>query len=332
MKSRIVSLFLGLILVSMLATPVFGLSNPASKTLVEVKIFRNLAETSDMLVVFHWDWDYSDNYTGLPPASDSIMYRFYDTDGITLLQTGSPYVNPTFGSQGYGNNAGSFYFSAADNLTWDAAYKLNIQGLPAFYTSQSILYTLSTTDYTSASTQAENRAALADYILRLCDRFTDYYDVVLKGSSDSGIVLSSYGELFFKGVIPYLQTLCPELFFIQVYIPAVMTVSPYDMSLQEEYTERLTGTDLKVGFERLGAVVGIGGGVTVAFVYFIICIALCVWVSRKQWGIEAGLALSIPIGILLALLFGDAIFTLLMIASLGAAMIISYMLLFKRTG
>jgi hypothetical protein len=318
------------------AIPAYAIDPPDNKSLQSVEVFRNLAEDGDMLMVFHWNWEFSVNGTDqFPsvPASDSIMYRFYDTDGTTLLATGRPYVFSTIETNGYGNNVGSFYFNAAANRTWGEAYVLNIYGTPGFFSpAETFSYTLTTSDYTTQTTQAANRAELYNHIMLLCDRFNSLFDVELKTSSDSGVVLSSYGELFFSGAIGGLQTLCPQLFFIQVYIPEIMEVDPYDLSLQTTYTERLTGTDLENGFERLGAFMGgMSGSLAAGLWFFVVIMAVCIFTLRKGWPIELGMGASVIIGIFAAILLGDVMFTLVMIGSLVAGLGIFYLLTFKRS-
>ena len=285
-----------------------------------------------MLIAFNWNWDFSDNYSSTP-ASASIMYRLYDTDGTTLLATGTPYVFSPIDTNGYGNNIGAFYFSAADNLTWGAAYKLNIQGVPAFFSGDSTFtYTLTSSDYSLETTQEDNRNELYAYVMLLCDRFDSLYDIELKSSSDSGVVLSSYGELLFRGAIDGLQALCPQLFFIQVYIPELMPVTDYDMSLQTTYTDRLVGTDIENGFERLGSFMGgMSGSLAAGLLFFGGIMALCIFTAKKGWPVELGIGASIIIGIFAAILVGDVMFTILMIGSLVAGLGIFYLLTFKRS-
>lgn len=325
-----------LLVISMLlgvALPAFAaITPPDNRSLPSLNVYRNLAETGDTLVVFNWNWSFSGNYSDTP-ASASIMYRLYDTDGTTVLATGTPYVFSPIETNGYGNNIGSLYFSAADNLTWGQSYTLNIQGQPAFFSDNATFNnTLTTGDYTTATTQEANRNELYAYVLLLCDRFDALYDIELKTSSDSGVVLGPYGELLFDGAIDGIRLLCPQLFFIQVYIPEIMEVDPYDLSLQTTYTERLTGTDLENGFERLGAFMGgMSGSLAAGMLFFILIVALCIFVAKKGWPIELGMGGSITIGIFAAILLGDVMFTILMIGSLVAGLGIFYLLTFKRS-
>ena len=340
MRKLLAALLLALIILLLFASPVFAyLLNPSSVSVPDVKVFRNLAEVGDSLYVFEYAINIpSDNYSSTP-ASDSFLFRLYDVDGVTLKSSTQPYVYPFLGSNGYDMGVSAFYFGASDNASaWDAAVKMNIQGLP-FYYSPAVpnvtytFYTLTTDDYVTANTSEENRSLLKDYILLLCDRLTSNYaatGVILKTSSDSGIVLSNYGENYFRGAIPGIQDLCPGLFYIQVYVPGKMDVVPYDSSVSENYSARLTGTDMGEGFTRIGEALGTSQIFGAAIVFLGLCLAVCIWTIRKDWGIEPGIGVSILIGIFFALIIGDLLFTLLMIASLLAAMGIVYMFILKR--
>ena len=332
MRRLLLVLLMVIVMLSGIALPVFAIDPPDSMSLPSIHAYRNLAEDGDTLVVFNWNWDFSDNYSDTP-SSSSIMFRLYDTDGTTLLATGTPYVFSPIDTNGYGNNIGSFYFSAADNLTWNQSYILNIQGAPAFFSGNATFnYTLTTSDYSLETTQEDNRNELYAYIMLLCDRFDSLYDIEMKTSSDSGVVLSSYGELLFRGAVDGLQALCPQLFFIQVYIPEILPVDSYNMTLQTTYTDRLAGTDIENGFERLGAFMGgMSGSLAGGLLFFGGIMALCIVVARKGWPIELGIGASILIGIFAAILVGDVMFTILMIGSLVAGLGIFYLLTFKRS-
>jgi len=275
----------------------------------------------------------SDNYSSTP-ASESTIFRIYDTDNVTEKQTGGPYVNPYFGSNGYGDGVGSFYFGASDNASaWAAIVKINIAGKPAYY-DLAKNYTLDGGDYVSETTQADNRALLKAYVLLECDKLASSYSdtgITLKATSDSGIVLSPYGELYFRGAINGLQALCPELFFIQTLIPEQMAVVEYDMSLMDTYTDRLVDDDLGDGFTGIGTLLGgIGGAFVAAAMTFIGVFALCIWTTRKGWGTEIGMLGGALVTIAMAILVGDIVFIIMMILSLLATMGIVWLMLLKK--
>jgi len=306
---------------------------PDTLEVPSAKVFRNLAEDGDWCLVFQYNFT-TDNYS-TTPASDSLIFRLYNEDDV-LIDTVSPYVFPYFESNGYGNGVRSFYLSASDSPpAWEDAVSVNIYGAPAFFSpAQTFTYTLTANDYTSETSQDGNQNEFYAHILLLADRLAGVYQdtgVVLKSTSDSGVVLSTYGELYFRGAIEGIQSLCPALFFIQVYIPEKMELeSPYDTSLQDTYTGRLEGTDMEEGFENIGAFIGVSGTFAAGLIMLAMCMGLCVWCIRKQWGVEIGLVGSALIAIGAALIVGSVVFTIVMIASLVAGILIVNQWLLKR--
>ncbi len=329
-----VLLVLGAVTILWVAPVYAFITAPTSITFSSVTAFRELSTSGDIDILFHYSMPYaSDNYTSTP-ASESIMFRVIATDNLTVLQTGVPYVYPYFESNGYGEGVGSFHFTSTDNITWGDAVTLQIVKLPAYFSpSETKSYTMTSSNYVTATTQEANRLLLKDYILLECDKLAASYSatgVILKATSDSGIVLSSYGENYFRGAIPGLQALCPELFFIQLLIPEAMPTTAYDMSLQTTYTNRLVGTDMGAGFDRLGAIIGVGGAFAAAALNFVLTFALCIYVTRKGWGTEIGLLGGALMGIGLMLIVGDIVFTLVMVGSLVAAIGLVWIFMLKR--
>jgi len=320
-----------------MASPAFAyLINPSSISIPDVKVFRNLAETGDCLYVFSYDIEIpSDNYS-TTPASDSIIFRLYDTDNTTVKAVATPYVYPYFESNGYADGISSFYFGASDNASvWGSDLQIEVYGWPSFYSPTiSEKFPITSSDYVLVTTQETNRSLLKDFVLLLADRLAaDYQDtgVILKSTSDSGIVLSSYGEMYFRGAIDGLDALCPELFFIQVVVPEVMEVEPYDTSLADTLrAAHYTGGDMERGFNRIGDVIGVSGDVAVAILFFGLSLGLCIWTTRKGWGVEVGLGLSALVGTLSAVLVGSILFTILMCVSFVAVGGIVYLTLLKR--
>lgn len=318
------------------ATP---LTSPESVEVVDIRVFRHLAETDDMLYVIQYDIAIiSDNYSAMTtPASDSYLFRLVDTDGETILATTVPYVYSFFESNGYGDGVSAFYFAAADDKPdWGDAVTIELYGSPTYFNPASAAYgsrVVSSDRYTTSNTTITNRLELQNYVLLLCDRLEALYQdtaIILKTSSDSGIVLSAYGELYFRGAINGLQLLCPDLFFIQVYVPEQMTVEDYDMSLATQYGERLATDDLGKGFTRLGDIIGVSGQIAAALLVFVTTIGLCALAVRKRWDIEIGMAAGCILAIFVSLIMGDIIFTILMLGSLVSIMGIVWLLILKR--
>lgn len=331
-KRVILSSVLAVIVVLALAMPVFALDPPTSLSLQSVRAFQDLAEPGDMLIVFHYRIAYA-TYPDNVTASSSFIFRLFSPDGNTLLANSTPYTFPYFATKGYGDGVSAFYFSDIPEAGWGQGYQINMLGVPAYYDPpQTFTYTMTTADYSTATGQVDGRQDMYTYIISLSDAFHNFYpNYNLKTSTDSGVVLSIYGEAYFRATVPGIQALCPQLFIVQTYIPEKMPVETYDTSLQETYTERLAGSDLMIGADRLGEYMGhISGQFVFGIFIFVVCIGTCIFTMRKGWGLEPGLLASAGLTILGALLLGDVLFTLVMIGALIAAMGIMFVIFMKR--
>jgi hypothetical protein len=300
----------------------------AELTMVDVQGYRNLADSGDMLILGHLRWT-SENTTDAP-ASSAVTIRLVSANG-TLLAATTPYVFTLFEDNGWGEIVYSFYLS--ENTTWGGASEIQVAGLPAYFEDPPTLdYTLGAADYTAATSQEDNRAEMATYILNQCDALRVIYpDVDLKSNTGSGTVLSSYGEAYYTSVIDNLQTLCPELFFVQTYIPEEIELQDYDMSTADTYKERLAGTDMMISADLIGSYIGVTGRVIIGILTFIGCVYVIYYcVQKRDWALEAALGIDVLILTGVAVLIGDFVFTLVMIIGLVGIAAISFVILGKR--
>jgi hypothetical protein len=332
MRRILYSLLAVLVAMFLVALPVFAyLTNPTSMTIVDRMAFRNLAQNGDITIIFH----YKIACTSYPttPATSTILFRLYDIDGTTLKATSTPYMYSLFTTYGYGNGISGFYFPASSNLTWGASYKINIYGLPSYYTGLSPVTVDMTPLYWNMdnSTQEIQREKFYDYIIKLCDDFKPIYgSVPLKTTTDGEIALSIYGESYLTGAVPGIYKMCPQLFFSQVYVPTKMTTENYTMDLANKYKTRLQHTDIERGTNRVGALFGVSGEFLIGFVVIGLCVGACVYCMRKGWGLESGLTVATGIVICAAVLVGNVIFTMVMVGMLAAAIVLFWILYLKR--
>lgn len=316
------------IILALLPVAVYALTPPTSISVQSVRAFQNVATAGDMAIIFH----YKITYTPYPttPADKTFIFRLYADNG-TLLATSTPYVFSFFSTKGYGDGVSSFYFTVQPS--WEEAFIINILGVPAYYEPIQISnYTMSLSDYSSAVDTTDAQADLYNYIIGICNDFISIYaDVPLKATTDTGTILSDYGEAYFRATVPGIQAMSSQLFFVQAYVPEQMPVTSYNMSLQTQYSTRLQGTDIMRGANRLGVKLG---GISGAFVLGIVVLGTCigtgVWTQRKGWPIELAMFVCVGIVILAALLIGDWAFTLAMIIGLVAGIGIMYIFFLKR--
>jgi hypothetical protein len=333
MKKILVSIILA-VLVSVLATPVVLAwdTPPDSMSVISCRAYQDLADDGDVSILFYWSSIYSGNYTATP-ASETIMFQLLDTNGTTVLAASMPYVYSVFNTNGYGWGVSGFYFSAADNLTWGQNYYIRIVQSPVYFeTPVTTTYTMSSTDWSTASTQEDGRTALKTYVLQLCDLLAGHYsELSMKASLEGGIYFNAYGESYFRAAFTGIQTVCPDLFVTQIYDPIDFdNPNPYDLSLQEDYSIRLQGSEVKRGADRLAEYFGLTGYFILGLLILIACIGLGVFTQRKGWGLEPGLLGASIIAVAGAVLMGNAVFTMVMIAALIAVIAIMFQFFHKR--
>lgn len=328
----LVSMLMAIILLLTFALPAFAADSPESITISNVQAFRNLAESGDTLIMFHYAMPYaSDNYT-TTVASRGIIFRLNNASG-NVTQTGAPYVYPYFDTNGYGDGVGSFYMSATDNWTWGSAGVINILTTTLLTPYTIASYTLTAADYVTESTQEANRSLLADYVLLECDDLESTYEdtgVILKATSDAGIILSPYGEAYFQGVVTGLSTLCPELFFIQTSIPEVMDTTDYDLSAGEAIAARTLADDMGEGFVNLPTLFNMNMYAFWGIICVVATIVACVLTARKDWGIEPGLLIGAGVTTGMAFVLGGLIFGLIMLAAFSAIIALVWLLILRR--
>ena len=314
------------------AIPAIAADAPDTITISNVMAFRNLAENNDVLILFHYDMPYaSDNYTDTP-ASRGIIFRLNSAGG-DVLQTDSPYVYPYFETNGYGYGVGAFYLTASDNYTWESEATIDVFTGPTLTPFRENSYTLTTSDYSLETTQAGNRDDVESYILLECDDLEATYEdtgIVLKSTSDAGIILSPYGEAYFQGVVSGINNMVPDLFFIQSSIPEVLDTTAYDLSVGDAIAARTDADDMGEGFENTAALFHLNKYAFWLIVTGLITIATCILTIRKEWGIEPGLAIGGLVFSGLAFVVGGMVFGAVMLASFIGIIGIVWIFVLKR--
>lgn len=280
MKRFIFILLVVLALVAGNAVPVYAASDPdGTPALIDTWVFRNLYETDDRLFV----WEANIPYATTPDelVSEAYIWQLLDTDNTTELGRTTGYA---FYENGFGYNVYSIYFSADDAVTWGQAYNLKLVQNPAVFGSpQDWSYPISTSSYTSLTDQEDNRTELATRVLLLAAELDARWG--LSGSSslllesESGTVLSIYGEAVFRGAIYGIQALAPYAFRI-----VIGTIDAEDRTWDTEYAENLTtqysGTWIQESKDAGGDLWGVGYDLTSIILVMIICVLLF-WLNIK---------------------------------------------------
>jgi len=280
-------LLLVLIPVLFITTPVYAdTPNPDSTPTVEkANWYRNLLETDDRCLIWEANIPYA-----TPPSTlvtETFYWELIDTDDVTVLGTTTGYA---YNDNGYGYNVYSMYFSAADALTWNQVYTLRLSGNPAvFDTPPQYNYPVNLSTFTSLTDSDENKSALAVKIIELgtdLDNqwgFTGTDTLILE--TESGTVLSLYGESVFRGAVYSCQSLAPSAFrFI------VEDLEAEDRDWDTDYSANLTaifdGTWIEPAKTAGGTLFGVGYDLTSIIITLGLCIGLIylnLKLTNDQW-------------------------------------------------
>lgn len=319
------------IIFPLVPSPAFALEPPEEIYFNSVQVVRNTVESGDIAIAFYFNTSY-ETYPTDVSASDAVIIRLYDTDGSTLLATGSPY---SLFDGGYGPQVSGFYFDADEvaalGLTWNQPYVINITYSEAYVEEPpEEEYEITTADYSTPTDQEENQLAFTSWIFGICDNLETARPLyTLHGSTDAGVVLTDIGELYFRGALEGIQSVAPSLFFLQFITPSAVSVN-YTANMTSFYGGRLTGTDVMTGFERIGAHLGVTGDFALATFFFIVAICLVLFTSYKGWGAEPGLLMAGNWLTMGALLAGNEVMVLRMVLAFLAGIMLFYVMLFRR--
>ena len=195
---------------------VWAIDNPPTPpVIVAVKAYSGVLETSDLLVVVHYNLPYVSFPT--EQISDAFVGRFLR--GTTELNSVEPFP---FNNRGYGVGVFSLYWTAAQKTTDSIEfgntnsedYKIQFQGKPGVFPSSIPTTSTTTIVWRSASRTKEllqqDVAALANELERNSAWVTNAFDLI---STTAGTEqFTSSGEKYFSGAIPNLQVMIPDIF------------------------------------------------------------------------------------------------------------------------
>ena len=280
-KRRIVTILVAILLASFVfSVPASATSLPDSTPTVQFHLYRHLLETGDIGMFIYQNIP----YTVIPdePISQTFMWRLMN--GSTELGAATPYA---FNDNGYGYNCTWMYWSAAEvtakSIVWGTSYTARLSGTPTMFTTPpTYSFTLSSGDYSTLTAPADVKAELAARILLTAQNLDINWGLgasySLLSETETGTVLSIFGEAYFRGVIYGLQGMCPQVF---SYIINDYTANPrsfntsYVTTLENQYNGTWVQTAKAAGKLLFGTsydltallvsllVAGVMGGITI---------------------------------------------------------------------
>lgn len=279
----IMGLVAALLLIGLLPQPAWA--DPPAPTNLQIesaRVCRHVIEQDDFVLVFHYNIYYA---TGQPddPANKLFTFRLLDTDGATHLGAIVPYA---YHNSGYDQGCASFYFPAAEAPTWELGYVLRISGNPEYFGSPPLTsYTLVNSDYSQMETQEENQTVLGNYLLDVARQLEINWDIVLLYSGDLGTMLNATGETYFRGAIPGLQMMAPQIFPVQTITPEYEETD-WTETQAEAYKERFANTWIGKALQSLGDLFRVEWNVITGIFLMGVMVAMAGWCQLKYGNIK----------------------------------------------
>jgi len=271
----VVGLFLLLLVVPVLADDPPA---PDNLQIESVKVFHNVIEEDDFTLVFHYNIHYSAANQPDDPANKLFTFRLLDTDGVDHLAAIVPYA---FYNSGYDQGCAAFYFSPDAPPDWELSYIVRISGNPEYFSSPPLVSrTLISSDYSQVNTQEENQTQLGYYIFDIASDLASNWSTPLFYTGDLGQVLNTTGESYFKGAIPGLQVMAPQIFAIQTTNPQY-TPTEWTEAKGKAYEEQFENTWVGKSLEDLGNLFHIKWTVLTGMMILGVIIAIAVWCQWK---------------------------------------------------
>lgn len=245
----VLSLVIGGTLLGLYASPAWADPSPPTTFLFEsVQVCRHVVEEDDFVLAFHYNIHY-DSEQPDDPANKLFTFRLLAANGIDHLGAVVPYA---YYNSGYDQGCAAFYFPASDAPDWGGAYIVRISGNPEYFSSPPVASkTLVNSDYSQVETQKENQVILGNYILDIARDLEINWDTSLLYVSDLGTVLNSTGESYFRGAVPGLAVMAPQIFPIQIVSPEYEETE-WQETQAKAYEERFKDTWVGKALVSLG--------------------------------------------------------------------------------
>lgn len=293
-----VFVLLPLITLLLIATPVLAISNPDSISMPYYKIFENVLEDGDMLIVAEGNIEYASEPTDYK-ASQAFLFELVDTDETTTI------VSTTI--KAYGDRPIGIYLTAArvDSLgiVSGTGYMLRITGNPLIFASSdgnTISSVLADSDYVDQElginddSPSENLLRNGMIVVAENMEETDEpgvgeeYLVTVQGYK---YLTLDGGSLFIIG-IPNLDDMCPILF--QAGLEAMTADAPENTGSYALTLNPLQkwGQTVANGLTTLGSFLGINQALAGSVMLFIIVIMFAVFLYQKT---ESGISVLLMV-------------------------------------
>ena len=263
---------LGVMLAAFLlcASPVYAdMPNPDSDPTIVgdslgIDVYQNVLETGDLFMLVYMNIPYA-----VPPddpVSSTFSVSFRSADGLTLFgaTSGFAYNVGTYTGNGYGYNVYSIYLTAAEvtahGIAWGNAYKLRLNGSPAFFLAPPVYnYDVDPGDYNASGAETV-KGVIAARIIEIATNMNTRWGLTavyyLTEENEAVTNLSIYGEALFRGAIRGVQAIAPDVFAVAInaidYTERTWTTN-YTDAVSSQYDGTWIQTSRTAGAALFGA-------------------------------------------------------------------------------
>jgi len=229
LKKLILSILIAVLVVLLTAIPVLAIDDPDSPPqILAVYVYEDLAVDGDLGILIDYYIDYT--IAGIPPetVTESYLASFINTDGVTQINTVSPYTYQGAGYtyKGYHRGMVWIYISATDVATYfidsanEALYDIWLMGNPTVPSGWTGDPPKTTADIDLWYTSGDSAILLALDVLRLAQDLELAWTLDMIETTALGSRLTSAGESYFENVITNLRTIAPSCFSVST-VPQV---------------------------------------------------------------------------------------------------------------
>jgi hypothetical protein len=257
----------------------------------ETYCWRNVLETGDMLILSRYAVTYN-NMTPMNTTDISETYLFRLMDTTNTHELGAVEAYP-FIDRGFGVGAVSWYFSNATAPAWGGQYWIRIEGKVPMFTSPTTYSTeIAAASYSTLTDENEVAEDLASTVLSMADDLglTWIPNILMTLSVETGTILSTYGETYFRSVIPGLQGMAPSIFEIGFEDPDY-DAAGFNTTAATTNQDRLKPTGLGTAIQGFSDLFDWTFSITAAIPIIIVCIALII-IGAVQGNMLSGLVSS----------------------------------------
>lgn len=280
-----------IIIFLVISSPVLAIDDPDdTPTIQNTYIYRNCIETGDYLAIILENTPYDTSPTDYT-YPEAYTWSLLDTDGSTEIGQAQGHA---YNDYGYGYNVIGFYFSADEAPEWDQAYKFRLAQTPsAFDAPQQWIFDITSPGYSTLNATSDVKIDIAAKILLIASDLDNKWgldvDYSLVSQTETGDVLSIYGEAFFRGALYGCQAYAPNAFQLVIenisddYLSDREWNTEYSTNLSQQHSGTSFGDAMDAGNQGLGTDYNLFG-LLITLVVLGVLWGGCVMISGDWWG------------------------------------------------